>query len=169
MTHRSSNHMDCKEHCGDGGRSVFKGASARSVEGVPIDLHFKYSDGDGLLHRAVIEGFRDSVAAVLDEGADVDLKGFGGYTPLQYAAKHGHLQIVELLLERGAAVNLSNDWEWTPLHHAVYYGRRKVVEVLLDAGADPSKVDNVYGWTPLGWAKNNHRIINMMRKRGIKL
>ena len=132
------------------------------------DLDFTFSDGDCLLHRAAIEGSSDTVLKLLDQGADVDIKGFQGYTPLQYAAKNGHLDIVKLLLQRGADVNTTNAWDWTPLHQAAYYDRRKLVQVLLDAGSDHSAIDNVYGWTPLRWAKNNQRIINIMKKRGIK-
>lgn len=143
---------------------------SRGEEGPELrgrDIHFKHSDGDGLIHRATIEGARDTVAYLLDRGADIDMAGLKGYTPLQYAAKYGHLQIVKFLLERGADVNKANDWDWTPLHHAVYYDRRKVVEVLLDAGSDHSAVDNVYGWTPLKWAGHNQRIINMLKRRGV--
>lgn len=131
------------------------------------DVDFKFSDGDGHIHRAAIEGSRYSVEKLLDQGADIDMKGFKGYTPLQYAAKHGHLHLVKFLLEKGADVNMANDYDWTPLHQAVYYDRRKVVEVLLDAGSDHSATDNVYGWTPLRWAGSNQRVINMMKKRGI--
>lgn len=136
---------------------------------VGADVDFKFSDGDSLIHRAAIEGSTCTVANLLDHGADVNVEGFRGYTPLQYAAKHGHLGLVKLLLESGADVNLANAWDWTPLHHAAYYDRRKVIEVLLDAGSDHSAIDNVYGWTPLRWAKNNQRVINLMKRRGIKI
>lgn len=146
-------------------RTGFGGEEGPGSKGA--DLDFRYSDGDGLIHRAAIEGASDTVSDLLDQGADIDMEGFKGYTPLQYAAKHGHLQLVRFLLERGADVNRGNDWDWTPLHHAVYYDRRKVIEVLLDAGSDHSAVDNVYGWTPLKWAGHNQRIVNMLKKRGV--
>ena len=144
------------------------GAADLGADLTRADVSFKFSDGDGLIHRAAIQGSTDTVTDLLDQGVDIDIKGFQGYTPLQYAAKHGHLQLVKLLLERGADVNMPNAWDWTPLHHAAYYDRRKVIEVLLDAGSDHSAIDNVYGWTPLRWAKNNQRVINMMKKKGIK-
>lgn len=158
MAYQSSEHSCAKPVLGgDEGRGLKR-----------TDVHFQYSDGDALIHRATIEGARETVSDLLDKGADIDMAGFKGYTPLQYAAKHGHLQLVKFLLERGADVNRGNDWDWTPLHHAVYYDRRKVIEVLLDAGSDHSAVDSVYGWTPLKWAGHNQRIVNMLKKRGVK-
>lgn len=62
------------------------------------------------LHAALagplpIQGLR----LLLDAGADVNARQHGGYTALQSAAQHGHIDVIDLLLERGADVNAATD------------------------------------------------------------
>lgn len=62
------------------------------------------SDGQTLLMVACKYGRINCVMALIDEyGADVNAcGGLGRYTPLCYAAYHGHFDVVKVLLERGA-------------------------------------------------------------------
>ena len=46
------------------------------------------------------------VTDLLDAGADLNLPGEDGYTPLHHAASHGHLEIIGLLLCHGALTTL---------------------------------------------------------------
>ena len=45
----------------------------------------------------------------------MDAKDENSWTPLHFAARHGHKQIVELLIAKGAEVNATNNFEDTPL------------------------------------------------------
>ena len=55
------------------------------------------------------------VRALLDAGADVNVRNYKGQTALHCAAKAGFDQIVALLLDRGAEVNAKDDKGATPL------------------------------------------------------
>ena len=48
------------------------------------------------------------VESLLEKGADVEHINSEGNTPLNVAAKNGHLPLVELLLERGADVEMQS-------------------------------------------------------------
>ena len=95
---------------------------------------------------------------LLDNGANVNLKGGNGNTPLHTAAQAGHKGMVEMLLARGADVNASyvNQLETdqgqhslqTPMLLAARAGFKSVVEVLLANKADPNAKDQ-FGGTPL--------------------
>ena len=80
------------------------------------------------------------VRALLDQGADVNVRNYKGQTALHCAAKAGFDQIVALLLDRGAEVNAKDDKGVTPLATAL---RSKVkdkdrlaavIDLLTDAG-----------------------------------
>ena len=80
------------------------------------------------------------VHALLDAGADVNVRNYKGQTALHCAAKAGFDQIVALLLDQGAEVNAKDDKGATPLATAL---RSKVkdkkrlaavIDLLTDAG-----------------------------------
>ncbi|QSQ22445.1 ankyrin repeat domain-containing protein [Pyxidicoccus parkwayensis] len=56
---------------------------------------------------------------VLDAGARVDVRGYGGTTPLHRAAGYGYAPMAELLLARGADVNAMDGLGRTPLGMAL--------------------------------------------------
>ena len=110
-----------------------------------------------LLH-AVRQGHDDTVAALLDAGADVDRPSTGdGTTPLLMAALNGQFDLALTLLERGASPNRGNAAGVTPLFatlertwaprssyaHPVEHQQQEtthleLLERLLAAGADPN-------------------------------
>ena len=55
------------------------------------------------LHWAAIEGDLESIALLLDRGADIYCRcGVNAYTPLQLAFKKGQMEAVYFLISRGA-------------------------------------------------------------------
>jgi ankyrin repeat protein len=69
--------------------------------------------------------------------ADVHVDDNKGNTPLQYAARRGHLEVARKLLEfNDAEVNSRNHHGSTPLLIASEYGHTEVVRLLLDHNAD---------------------------------
>lgn len=54
------------------------------------------------LHRAVVAGTLDQVAALLDAGASPEEKDSRGVTPLMLAAATGRQDVADLLIQRGA-------------------------------------------------------------------
>lgn len=60
-------------------------------------IHAKDSDGKTPLHKAVWEMSKpDIVALLIQNGANVNVQNDYGYTPLHWAAKHGHTESAEL-------------------------------------------------------------------------
>ncbi|MFV1987946.1 MAG: ankyrin repeat domain-containing protein, partial [Gemmatimonadota bacterium] len=110
------------------------------------------------LHYAVRDGHRDVVAALVDAGADVDLRtGGDDSTPLVIAAVNGHYDLAMYLLEQGADPNLVSEDGAGPLYAAIanrwapkaLYPQPTAFKqqqasyldfmgALLDAGADPN-------------------------------
>jgi ankyrin repeat protein len=89
------------------------------------------------LMDASFRGDTAAVRALVDEGADVNVKNEAGATPLMRAGHHA--DTTAFLLERGADVNARSDDGRTPLLIAAGLpDGAAVVKLLLDHGADPS-------------------------------
>lgn len=61
------------------------------------------------LHAAAAAGDHDSARALLEAGADPNVRQQGGYTPLHSAAHSGDVELVRLLLVHGADPALVTD------------------------------------------------------------
>jgi len=75
---------------------------------------------------------------LLEHGADVDVRGVWGLTPLIAASwtKVGLVDIARLLLDHGADVNAQGEYNWTPLFMAVYNGFFEICQLLQVHNAD---------------------------------
>ena len=105
------------------------------------------------IHDAAELGNIEAVKQHLSAGADVNVKGEEGLTPLHLAAFGGHKEIVELLIAKGADVNAKGRSGWTPLHFAANGGHREVAKLLIAKGADLNAKTSD-GVTPLDWAED---------------
>jgi ankyrin repeat protein len=103
------------------------------------------------------------IRRLLDAGADVDVRGKKGGTPLYMAARKGYGEIVKLLIERRADVNAAESTGLlTPLILALQNGHEDVAGILLSAGAD-AKLANRDGVTPLFMAAQQGRVASVKR------
>ena len=103
--------------------------------------------GSTLLHHAAGFGAVDTMARLLDAGADVNAKNRRGSTPLHWAIDDEAK--ARLLLARGANVNAKQVEGRTPLYQTASIGNGlAVVRLLLANGADPNRV-MANGRTPL--------------------
>ena len=103
--------------------------------------------GSTLLHHAAAFGTIDTMALLLDEGANINAKNRRGSTPLHWAI-HDEAK-VSLLLARGAAVNARQVEGRTPLYQAASLGgAAPIVRMLLAKDADPN-IAIANGRTPL--------------------
>lgn len=123
--------------------------------------------GDTALILAAQIGHADSVAYLLEHGADPKLANPEGDTPLSVAAEQGHSKIVAMLLAKGidpdegqqripsftarAVIGIAAEEHNTPLSKAAQGGHADTVKVLLEKGADPN-VRGFAGKTALFWA-----------------
>jgi len=103
-----------------------------------------YKDLDEKLSDASYLGNYDTVAYLLDSGADENYKNSDGWTPLMYASRNGYAEIAKLLLERGADVNITNKVGCTSLIFASMKSHKRTVEILLEYCADISCIDKLY-------------------------
>ncbi len=93
-----------------------------------------------------------------------------GFTPLHYAALHGHKEVAEVLMANGADVNARDSSGQTPLHFAVAGGRKEIAGLLVSKGADVNARNNS-GETPLHLAVHNGRneIAELLIAKGAEL
>ncbi|KAH9969688.1 hypothetical protein BC827DRAFT_23481 [Russula dissimulans] len=75
---------------------------------------------------------------LLEHGADVDVRGKWGFTPLIAASwtKMGLVDIARLLLDHGADVSAQGDYNWTPLFMATHNGFFEICQLLQVHNAD---------------------------------
>jgi uncharacterized protein len=79
---------------------------------------------------------RAKVAALLEQGADVNAAQADGMSALHWAAYHDDRSLASLLLQSGARATAANRYGVTPLSLACANGNAEVVGLLLEAGAD---------------------------------
>jgi ankyrin repeat protein len=76
----------------------------------PIDPEtYRDSDGDSLLHIAVLRGDAKTVEMLLRGGFDPNIAGEMGSTPLHYAYEPRNDEIINLLLDCGARTDIIDD------------------------------------------------------------
>ena len=115
-------------------------------------------DGDGDTPLLITIARKDDWASFfIGKGADPNLSGRGGDTPLIAAARVGYLDAVELLLRVGAKIDIPNRMGETPLIIAVQQRHIPVVRRLLTAGADPDKKDTAAGYSARDYADRDTR------------
>ena len=86
--------------------------------------------------EAIKSGNRAAVEQMIGAGADLNQQDKQGWTPLNWAAGSGHVEIVDLLLERGAdPLAVGRDLR-TPQMIALAAGHAEVVKRLRQAEAD---------------------------------
>ena len=103
---------------------------------VEVPLHKAAKNG----HTAVVEMIHEFGIHYSSEDArrHINLKNGDGYTPLNLAARGGHLDVLIFLLEHGASHTETTHHEgWTALHSVAAMGHAAVVQSLLRYGAFP--------------------------------
>jgi ankyrin repeat protein len=100
------------------------------------------------LLMAVFRNQPEVVRLLLDAGADVNVVGGEGDSPLRWAAQQGDIELARLLLDRGAARDLDVGGGVSGMNALGIAAHRldvEMVQFLLDAGARPDALD-ADGW-----------------------
>ena len=97
---------------------------------------------------AASEGRSEIVKALIDAGADVNVKNKKGQTALIVATREGRSEVVKILLAAGANVNAKQNRYQTAFMVAVIENRPKIAKMLLAAGANVGARDG-RNMTPL--------------------
>jgi len=118
-----------------------------------IDPEARNEHDESLLMLAALKGLFTVCEQLIAKGADVNKPG---WTPLHYAATHGHISVMNLLLDNHAYIDAASPNGSTPLMMAALYGTPAAVKVLLEAGADP-RLKNDQGLTAIDFANRGQR------------
>jgi len=100
---------------------------------------------------------------LLNKGADPNLGGKGGDTPLIAAARVGFGQAIQWLIALGAKVDTANRMGETPLIIAVQQREAPIVRQLLDAGANPDRTDAAAGYSARDYATRDPRARDILK------
>ncbi|MBX7221512.1 MAG: ankyrin repeat domain-containing protein [Blastocatellia bacterium] len=123
---------------------------------------------------AAERGRAQSLQALLEAGASLEVKNKDGRTPLLIAADLNHLHTAEMLVRAKANVNAQDDFKFTPL---VLAARSKggnephktieLCRLLLQQGANPNTADWL-GRTALMYAAENgdFELVNLLCEQG---
>ncbi|XP_057703956.1 uncharacterized protein si:ch211-223a10.1 [Corythoichthys intestinalis] len=85
-------------------------------------------------------------------------KGWGGFTPLHFAALHGNLALVDHFLSNGADPNLTCDAGQSPFHFACRQGNINIIHKMTQHGAD-LRVKDLHGKSSLHYAVTGGNIV----------
>ena len=122
-------------------------------------------DGDGNTGLIISIARRDEqwTGFLLNQGADPNLAGKGGDTPLIIASRIGFGQAAEWLIGMGAKVDATNRMGETALIAAVQQRQTPVVRLLLSAGANPDKSDAAAGYSARQYAERDNRARDILQ------
>ena len=100
---------------------------------------------------------------LLNKGADPNLGGKGGDTPLISAARVGFDQAAQWLIALGAKVDATNRMGETALIIAAQQRELPMARMLLDAGANPDRSDSAAGYSARDYATRDPRARDILK------
>jgi ankyrin repeat protein len=132
-----------------------------------IDPNLKNKDGDAALIVAAKAGKANSVSALLQKHAQVDITDSAGRTALMHAMATENNSMVFTLLEAGAEINMRDAEGRSPLIYAVQNKRQGLITALRKRGAQINLAD-FHGMTPLHYAvkQNSSPIVRLLLEEG---
>ena len=107
------------------------------------NINEKIAYDRSVLHKAAYySGSATLLENLITQGADVNARDKGAWTPLHLAAKNGHVEALQILLENGANMHVKDiKHGWTPLHIAIVSKQYESAKFLIRAGSSVSECD----------------------------
>jgi ankyrin repeat protein len=138
------------------------------LERKDVEIQLNDAKGHSPLLLASFEGHYDTVVALVERGADVNVVNEKNYSPLIMAIGKRHFRIAKYLIEHGADVNHKDNDGTSVFHFAVYSENLDIVQLLIDKGADVKLFDPCRNCTPIQHVciKGLHEFIAPLVKAG---
>ncbi|XP_062280593.1 CARD- and ANK-domain containing inflammasome adapter protein [Scomber scombrus] len=122
------------------------------------------------LFSAVRQNQDGVVAALIDNGANVNMSDEQGYTPLLLSAELGHAEVFRVLVAKEAKLDATLSDLSSALHLAVHSGSVTIVQTLLERELDPNRAGpNLQ--TPLHLAAQFNRsdLVGLLLRAGAQI
>lgn len=117
--------------------AVWRFDTAKAAALIDSGVDINTSDGKGTYPLILACSYRDNdemIELLLSKGADPNVHGPNGETPLGLAAKYS-LKAVQMLVDKGAELNARYDPGFTALRWAREMGQEEVAKFLIEKGA----------------------------------
>ncbi len=149
---------------------VSNGQKAEALQQIAAgaDVNAVRTDGSSALLYAAYQGDVELVKALLDKGANPNLRNEYGAFPLSEAVQQGSQVIIDLLLSHKADANLGNVEGETALMVAARAGNLPAAQALLKAGAKVNAKESWGGQTAVMWAaaQSQTEMLKLLIKNG---
>ena len=149
---------------------VSNGQKAEALQQIAAgtDVNAVRTDGSSALLYAAYQGDAELVKALLDKGANPNLRNEYGAFALSEAVQQGSQPIVDMLLSHKADANLGNVEGETALMVAARSGNLAAAQALLKAGAKVNAKENWGGQTAVMWAaaQSQTEMLKLLIKNG---
>ena len=125
------------------------------------------SDDLSVLHYAVAKNNILAVELLLSKGANVNIRGVDGKTPLIISCENGNKDIYDLLIKNHAKIHYETEGKFNALHSAAAGGHKLIVQSLVEMGVKVNSV-SLNGETPLYHAVyfNHIDVVVYLLKKG---
>ena len=120
------------------------------------------------LEQSTIE--QEKLDTLIEDGANVNIRGPNGTTPLHNAVKADYIYGIHVLCNNGANVHARDNRGNLPIHYTSYYGNGKSASILIENGANVN-VNNDNFNTPVYIAIEfeNDKVVDVLLKNGANI
>lgn len=109
---------------------IKKGINARYLTNRKEDKNFMQNMCP--IHIAARFSYKEIVEALIENGADINIKGYFGYTALHEACRKNNIDIVNILIKKGADLNIkSGRHGFMPLYLACENNYEEIIDILI--------------------------------------